>query len=145
MRESVLPTKMVSPVYVGILERQAIAVAIVISVLYLPLMWVAFDFKLSPFSGVLLLSPAFSICSLVRVPFLGLVVCIGFVTFAYIAVSLSLAHARIWLISTCLVLVAISTESSREIYQKTKTAAGHGLGSAAIEGTIIKRIVLGTE
>jgi hypothetical protein len=90
---------MVSPVCAEILKCQALALAIVIHVLYLPLMWLVFDFKLSPFSGVLVLSPAFAICSLVRVPFLGLVVCIGFLPLAYITVSFSLARSRIWLIS----------------------------------------------
>ena len=121
---------------------QATALAIVIPILYFPFMWLAFDFKLSPYSGMLLFSPAFAICSLVRVPLLGLVVGIGFLTLSHIAVSFSLARSKIWLISTCLVLAAISTESSREIYQKTKTVVGDGCDAQWSRGQSLRTLFL---
>lgn len=56
-----------------------------------------------------------------------------------------LARSRIGVNSTFLVLGAISTESSREIYQKVQTVVGDGWRSAAIEGIMIKSLVLGQE
>ena len=145
MSETVQPKEIVSLGYVGLLKNSAIALAIVVPILYLPFLWFAFEFEPSPYSGVFVLSPAFAICNLIRVPFFGPVVCIAFLALAYVAVSYFLTRSRIWLIVSCLALGAISTESSREIYHATRAGAGYGLQSTLVEGTIIKRVVWGSD
>lgn len=145
MSETLQPIEKAPLDYVGLLKNSAIALAIVIPVLYLPFIWFAFEFELSPYSGVVVLSPAFTICNLIRVPFFGPVVCIAFLALAYVAVSYFLTRSRIWLIVTCLALGAISTESSREVYHATRAGAGYGLQSTLVEGTIIKRVVWGSD
>lgn len=145
MSETVQPKEIVALRSVGFLKSSAIALAVVIPVLYLPFLWLAFEFELSPYSGVVVLSPAFTICSPIRVPFFGTVVCIAFLALAYVAVSYFLTRSRIWLIVCCIALGAISTESSREIYHATRSGAGYGLQSTLVEGTIIKRVVYGSD
>lgn len=145
MSETLQAKEIVAHGYVGLLRNSAIALAIVVPVLYLPFLWFAFEFEPSPYSGVVVLSPAFSICSPIRVPFFGPVVCIAFLALAYVAVSYFLTRSRIWLIVCCIALGAISTESSREIYHATRAGAGYGLQSTLVEGTIIKRVVYGSD
>ena len=142
MSESLQPNETLSQVYIKALKKQFVALAIAIPVLYLPFLWLAFDFEFSPYSGVLILSPAYAISSLVRIPFLGPVICIAFLALAWCVVFICLYHSKLWLIPVCLVLAVISTASSYEIYEKTKNMIGNGLPSGAVQAAIFVNIFL---
>jgi len=142
MIESALPIETRTQVFVKRLRTHALTCAIAIAVLYLPLIWLAFDFELSPDSGVLLLTPAYVFCIFVPVPFLGPIVCIGFLILAYGLVFSLLTRSRFWLILVCVMIVCISTFSSREIYQRTKPLLGYPMASKIVQKIIFLEIFL---
>ena len=89
-----------------------------------------------------MLTPAYAICSLIRIPFLGPVICLAFLLLAYGLVYMCLNRSNLWLTVVCVILAAISTASSREIYQQTKRMIGHGLPNSIVQESIFAHIFL---
>jgi len=140
MIESNLPNEKTIQAFLKRLRAHARTCAIAIPVLYLPLIWLTFDFEFSPDSGVLLLTPAYIFCNFVPVPFLGPVVCIGYLLLAYSLVFALSNRSSSWMILVCVMIVCISILSSREIFQRTKPLLGISNPSKHIQKIIFLEI-----
>jgi hypothetical protein len=122
------------------LRLHSLAALLTVACLYVPLFWLAFDFNSSPYSGVLILAPAYLLSGLSSLKFVTPIICSLFLAVAFGVIRLSLTRNKNWLIVGCFVVVCFSTLSSRQIFLNSKPILGLDISSEMIQSKIYLEI-----